>query len=430
MKLRHGIVWLCGAWTALALALSCGADGLVGGSCTAGLDACGQRCVNLGSDTSNCGSCDQRCASGEQCIAGVCLEPGVPLDYDAGSSDAGGGGAGVLLPDGAVLLPDGAVVDGTGGSANGGSSGGGDGPGCTPPYDNAQNCGACGAACPAGTPFCEQTSPDVFECVFRCGAGLTECSERCVNLSNNPDHCGVCDNRCASAICRSSQCVGGIANHVVLMCTDLQDGRRDSPQTTMLTNAVLLANANPLRVLGYARYTPYSVVRGVQRTLNWADDATSRTIELTESSSETDVLDVLSRDNFDVLMVYDQPDAPAGALANIGSAWRDALVDFNAAGGVVIVLASANGRGEMHRLITEAGLLAVTGLNDVTGGDVFNRAPSDAVGATVLNQFLALDSSCTFTTPTAPDANITYVITDSATGIGVPMVVHEVSNTN
>jgi stigma-specific protein Stig1 len=426
VKLRRGLVLLSAAWTALAVALSCGSDGLVGGRCISGLDACEQRCVNLGSDPDNCGSCDNHCPSDERCLAGVCLQANVPLDYDAGSDDASGSG-GVLLPDGAVLLPDGAIVSGNGGSGAGGS---GDGPGCTPPYDNAQNCGACGLVCPQGTPFCEQGPGGAYDCVFRCGSGLTECSERCVDLTSNTDHCGVCDNRCASSICRNSQCVGGVANHVVLMCTDLQNGRRDSPQTTMLTNAVLLANANPLRVLGYNRYTPYDTVRGVQRTLNWADSATSRTVELTEADSDADVLEVLSRDNFDVLIVYDQPDAPAGALATIGAAWRDALFDFNAAGGVVIVLASAQGTNEMHQLITESGLLAVTGLTSVTDGDVFNRAPSDAVGATVLNQFLALDASCTFTTVTPPDPNITFVITDSATGIGAPMVVHEVSNTN
>jgi stigma-specific protein Stig1 len=424
---RRGLVLLGAAWTALSVALSCGSDGLVGGSCTAGLDACGRRCVNLGSNPDHCGSCDNHCTSDEQCLAGVCLRANVPLDYDGGGADSGGNG-GVLLPDGAVLLPDGAII--SGGAGGTGSGGTGDGPGCTPPYDNAQNCGACGAACPTGTPFCEQSVPGVFECVFRCGSGLTACDERCVDLTNNAGHCGECDNRCASSICRNSQCVGAVANHVVLMCTDLHSGRRDSPQTLMLTNSVLLSNANPLRVLGYTRYTPFDTVRGVQRALNWADLATSRTIEVSESDSETDVRDLLNRDNFDVFIVYDQPDAPAGALAAAGTTLRDALFDFNAAGGVVIVLASAEGTGEMHQLITEAGLLAVNGLTPITDSDVFNRAPSDAVGATVLNQFLALDASCTFDTPTPPDANIIFVISDSATGPGAPMVVHEVSNTN
>jgi hypothetical protein len=137
----------------------------------------------------------------------------------------------------------------------------------------------------------------------------------------------------------------------------------------------------------------------------------------------------LTRDNFDVLVVYDQPDAPPGTLAAVGATLRDALFEFNAAGGVVIVLASAEGTGEMHRLITQAGLLDVTGLSRATNLESFNRAPSDAVGATVLNQFLALDASCTFATPTSPDANNIFVVTDSATG-GAPMVVHQVSNTN
>jgi hypothetical protein len=427
MRLRRGLALLCAAGTALALALSCGSDGLVGGACRGGLDPCSGRCVNLGNDAAHCGGCDIACGAEQRCLAGVCLRDNVPLDYDGGTGDAGGS-PGVLLPDGAVLLPDGAVIDGSGGSS--GAGGSGDGPGCAPPYDNAQNCGACGAACPPGTPFCEQSVADVFECVFRCADGLTECGERCVDTVSNAGHCGECDNRCPSSICRNAECVGAVANHVVLMCTNLGTGRRESPQTTMLTNSVLLANSNPLRVLGYAEHTPYATVRGVQRTLNWADEATSRTIELSESTAQADVPALLNRDTVDVFVVYDQPNAPAGTLASIGASWRDALADFNAAGGVIIVLASAQGSGEMHRFITEAGLLAVSGLTAATNDDLFNQAPSDAVGATVLNQFLALESSCTFATPTAPDADTIFVITDSATTSGAPMVVHQVSNTN
>lgn len=426
MKLGRAVALASAAWTALALALSCGSDGLVGGACRGGLDPCSGRCVNLGNDAAHCGRCDIACGAEERCLAGECLPDNVPLDYDAGTRDAGIS-PGVLLPDGAVLLPDGAVIDENGSS---GPGGGGDGPGCTPPYDDALNCGACGAACPVGTPFCEQSAEGVFECVFRCTDGLTQCGERCVDTVSSAGHCGECDNRCPSAICRNSQCVGGVANHVVLMCTNLGTGRRESPQTTMLTNALLLANRDPLRVLGYAEHTPYATVRGVQRTLNWADDATARTIELSESTDQAEVPGLLNRDTVDVLLVYDQPNAPAGTLATIGSSWRDALAEFNAAGGVIVVLASAQGTGEMHRFVSEAGLLATTGLTSVTNGDVFNRAPSDAVGATVLNQFLALESSCTFDTATAPDADTIFVITDSATAGGAPMVVHQVSNTN
>lgn len=429
MKIRRGLALVCAAWTALGLALSCGTDGLVGGACSFGLDPCSGRCVNVGNDTAHCGRCDNACGADQQCLAGVCLADNVPLDYDAGSDSGVGGSPGVLLPDGGILLPDGAVIDGSGGSTSG-TGGSGDGPGCTPPYDNASNCGACGAACSPGTPFCEQSSPGVFECVFRCADGLEQCGERCVDTVDNPAHCGECDNRCASSICRNSQCVGGVANHVVLMCANLETGRRESPQTTMLTNAVLLTNADPLRVLGYAEHTPYSTIRGVQRTLNWADEATTRTIDLSESTTQADVPGLLNRAATDVLIVYDQPNAPAGTLASIGASWRDALVDFNAAGGVIIVLASIDGTNEMHRFITEAGLLAVTALNDATAVDLFNRAPSDAVGATVLNQFLGLQASCTFDTPSLPDVDTTFVITDSAGGIGAPMVVHQVSNTN
>jgi len=43
-----------------------------------------------------------------------------------------------------------------------------------------------------------------------CPEGQVRCAGRCVALASDPDHCGACDRRCASGICRAGQCVDAV----------------------------------------------------------------------------------------------------------------------------------------------------------------------------------------------------------------------------
>lgn len=40
----------------------------------------------------------------------------------------------------------------------------------------------------------------------QCPPGLTNCSGKCVNLNNDPKHCGDCDVKCASGLCVNGLC--------------------------------------------------------------------------------------------------------------------------------------------------------------------------------------------------------------------------------
>jgi hypothetical protein len=133
--------------------------------------------------------------------------------------------------------------------------------------------------------------------------------------------------------------------------------------------------------------------------------------------------------NFEVLLVYDQPQAPPGRLLSAGTSMADAIDAFVRAGGIVTVLASASGRGEMADFITGAGLIMVTGQETLTGELLYNRGPGDAIGANVLSTFRAPRESCRFLTGAPADAYTVFVITDtpsSAGTLGAPAVIHRV----
>ena len=99
------------------------------------------------------------------------------------------------------------------------------------------------------------------------------------------------------------------------------------------------------------------------------------------------------------------------------------------AGGIVVVLTSDTGRGEMPDFIKGAGLLDVTGQLNLTGNALYNRSPADAIGIGVLTQFRAPAQTCTFTTAVQSDGSTVFVITDSPSSsgmLGTPVVVHRV----
>jgi hypothetical protein len=368
--------------------------------------------VDLDDDPRHCGECFNGCASG-QCENGVCVDP-----PDSGTGGAGGtggsGGAGGAGGDGGVL-PD-------------GGTGGGSGDVCVPPYDTAAQCGDCFTSCEGATPFCAPADGG-FACVPACPDGLTLCGDQCVDLNTDPAHCGECFNRCPSGLCQAAMCVGASAGHMTVMCMDYSQSFRNSPPTELLGNAVFLSPSEPVRIMAYRQNTPIATVNVVRRTLNWEAQDRNRTYAWTAVSSAGEVASSLNVVDYDVLLILDQPDAPAGQPGARGSTIASAVDAFVRAGGAVVVLAGDGGIGEMPELVTNAGLLAATGQTNVTFTEIHNRAPFDVVGVNVLTPFLALEETCTWQTGETPGATSVFVITDqpsSAGTLGNPVVVHKV----
>ena len=195
---------------------ACVTDGGSAGTC------CGGGCVDLASDNANCGACGETCGSGLTCARGVCAA--APSCTDASE------GASCLLP--------------------GGQSGQCCAGQCGPHLDD-DNCGVCGATCPAKT-HCTLLPDQVVQCLASDGTpgdcqgdvnlcptgtscidgtcyrsdctaladtddctndGLTIgqcCSQQCFSISSDDQHCGGCGRSCAATdTCTGGLCQGG-----------------------------------------------------------------------------------------------------------------------------------------------------------------------------------------------------------------------------
>jgi len=176
-----------------------GSDGGTGGSdagdaggCAAGLVACGGGCVDLASDPSHCGSCGTICPAAQTCSLGRCV-------CTTASCMTGFTGIGDPANCGAshsVCSADQVCLDGT--------------CQCRPPLRSVagacvdlstdpNNCGMIGRSCPIAC----------FGgfCVRGCPPPTIDCSGACVDTRTDPTNCGGCGNGCsASQVCIAGNC--------------------------------------------------------------------------------------------------------------------------------------------------------------------------------------------------------------------------------
>src|SRR5512135_2855836 len=61
---------------------------------------------------------------------------------------------------------------------------------CVDTQSNAQNCGACGKACPADQVCSHGT------CATVCAQGTTHCGNDCVDIGSDVNNCGQCGKAC------------------------------------------------------------------------------------------------------------------------------------------------------------------------------------------------------------------------------------------
>lgn len=438
------VLFLLGSVFAVA-PLACDADGLIGGECAEGAAFCGGACISVTDDEQNCGECDNACRRRLACLDGLCGGPdgNVTVDELGGAGGEGNQGGGEPGTGGLGGINVGAGSpggrDGTGGlggalgsggtgPSGGAPSGGTGGTLCYPPFDSPAACGDCTTACEGETPNCAPDGSGSFSCVSDCldDPFTTLCAQECVDTDSNARHCGRCDNLCPSGICSSGECVGATSGHLIAMCMSFES--QSSPQTRLLANSVFLSVANPVKILGYVKDTPSQVESGTDFALSQAASLQGRAFETTKVSDPDVIAELLTRTDYDVLIVYDQPQAEAGSLADSGQAWAETVQEFTRTGGVVIVLGGQEGVGEMHELIEELGLFSASGTSAMDDQRYYVQAPGDAVGINVVSPFLGVESSCVYSTSDAPAGDFVFVVTDSEPddGLGSPGVVHRI----
>jgi hypothetical protein len=473
-----------------ALGTGCGSnEGLVGGSCADGYTQCGDRCVPLAMDPDNCGACGQACLLGVACVDGVC---GGSADASHASHDGGGdasldgasadgASADAMSTDGEASEANAEPGDGSGNEGAEGAAGSDGGDATLPVESGAPDGGAPpegsaggdatfeaggdatlggdatadatatadgatetdGATAPEGasetdaggedaTVGGEDGSPDAETGeAASCDESLSLCGGGCVDTTSDPSNCGGCGNVCASQFCQDAQCLGTTSGGLIFIGHDYDETSTGKVQSSVLSNAVFIPQANPLRVLEYDRYVPAQAVTQIASILGAVATSLGRTLQIHPTSTDADIPASLSLQNYDVLLVPDQSTAPAGALAMLGPSsggnWAPALASFAQGGGVVVVLDGGTGTGEMPQFLTNAGLLDVTAqtalaarteIDDIARGDV------ESVG--LVTPYLSSGNTVSLTTE--PNGqNVVYVlVTGGDAGGGAPVVIHKI----
>ncbi len=401
------------AWAlGLLLPLACSDSGLVGGECAEGYTFCEPACVDLSSDERHCGACDEDCRTGESCVAGVCS-----LESGSGGSSGGAGGEGGT-PGG------GGASSGAGGLGTGGEAL------CLPPYDSSRYCGDCDTRCLFPTPFCGPDGLGSYGCQSRCDEAPfdTACSESCVDITSDADHCGGCDVVCPSGICVSGACVGTTPGHLVALCHDYSLYYPNAAQSTLLGNAVFMTEQSPVRILAYTEFAPSGLRTSTNAVLANQAARKARTFELTNENSGSALVGLLDRENFDVLLVYDQSSAPGGVLGPLATNLGPVVQTFTEAGGVVVVTTGGGTTSEMDDFLSALGLVAVTDFIDRGSERLYVQAPSNALALAVVSPYLGIDGTCSMVTSDLPTGTTAFVVTDTnpVDGLGAPVAVHRV----
>ncbi|HTN88197.1 MAG TPA: hypothetical protein VL242_31170, partial [Sorangium sp.] len=181
--------------------------------------------MDLATDAAHCGSCDIACAAGElcngagqcaaTCTAGLlacddtCVDPDTDREHCGAKGDCSGDSAGAECAAGEVCNGSGEcelscqsgliACDGT----------------CVDPDTDRDHCGAtgdctgasAGVACAAGE-ICNGAG----ECELSCQSGLVACDGTCVDPDTDRDHCGAkgdCSGESAGAACAAGEVCNG-----------------------------------------------------------------------------------------------------------------------------------------------------------------------------------------------------------------------------
>ena len=379
----------------VALFSACG-DPVVGGDCAAGYEECDGRCVAAGT-----------CGANPDAFADGSPDALDEVDGDA-SRDAPLEVDGSDAANDASDAADAPLVDG-----------------CPPPpYSSPSNCGACGVVCATDVPLCKAQPDGTFACASPCAPPEKLRGGVCVDTDIDPFNCGACGVFCPTGLCNGGVCRGARSGHVAAIGHDYSTSSPSSAAGKVVSNGVFLPSANPVRVLVLDQYADAAAETSVGKILDYTATTTGRSWKKTIAATSSDVLTRLGIDSFEVLLVLDQPKAPAGALATIGDDVKAKVTSFTETGGVVVVLDGGGGIGEMPSFLSASGLLAIRAHTGISGKTVDVIAPADAIGIDVLTPYLAASKSVTFTLDTPPSPTIVIVV-DEPTSLA-PVVIHRV----
>jgi hypothetical protein len=258
-----------------------------------------------------------------------------------------------------------------------------------------------------------------------CPPPLELCIDVCVDLQNDEYNCGSCGNVCPTGVCQSGACVGARTGHEVVVGFDYASVPAGSVDPKrLLGNAVYLAAAQSNGSWKMLGFDPHgSPTRGTVDVIV-AQQASSHGISNLSVSYAVDTSELLAQlsiQSFDALLVYDQPGAPAGALASEGATVELALRSFSSAGGTVVVLGGGGGVNEMWAFVQSANILPTVSSSRLSlPTSLHNSAPADGVGIGVATVFAARPNTASWLL-SSPEGT---VVVDTSLG-AKPIVIHK-----
>jgi hypothetical protein len=387
---------------------SSGGDGSSGGS--DGSSSGGEDGSSGGSDGSSGGS-DGSSGGSDGSSGGSDGSSSGGEDGSSGGSDGSSGGR-----DGSSGGSDGSSggSDGSSGGSDGSSSGlgdgstheGGSGDACTPPFDTAENCGACGNKCTSPDDLCLLVDGG-FRCAADCTPPLTACSGQCVNLSRDPNNCGMCGVVCPSQYCFLATCQGKLAGNIMVIGHDFQKTTPTEQQARLLTNSVFY-NPGSVNLLSFEEYADAATVTNGLSILKGFATAEGVTLNVQSTKDPTAPANDTLLAGESAVLVWDQPNAPSGMLASLGTSWAPHLSKYLQGGGIVIVLNAAQGVAQMPALLNNAALLTVTGQGTYMAGN-----PAQDTGLSIARGILSVyevdQNTAWFTTSEVQSGTTLYV---------------------
>jgi hypothetical protein len=242
----------------------------------------------------------------------------------------------------------------------------------------------------------------------------------CVDTMTDYRHCGACDNYCPSELCVDGSCVGTEAGHIVLIGMNYVES--NEPSRRLLGNSVLLPPDLEVSVLEYREHVN---VAQADKVMSIAEDIAfkrGRSLKRSQATGVPGMLQALAQDDVDVVLLHDQPSAPAGALAPLGLAMAMALDNFAAGGGVVVILASNEGVNQMPSFVAAAGLLNILGAVPVSGA-LTTVDLNDAIAFGVASSFLARPTTVSFLSTEIAGGQVSFVVADTSITTR-PVVIH------
>ena len=386
--------------------LSCKSP-IVGAECRPGFELCGDQCVDLRADFRHCGACDRGCGR-FICEEGQCSTEAL---HDAGTDAATADppdataytGSDAAADSGVLFEPDAGLPGCLIGELECASE-------CVNPNTDARHCGRCGSACASGE-VCSAGS-----CMAQCELPLTLCNNRCFDLQYEPEHCGRCGRRCTSGICELGVCADAIAGQTVVIGHDFSNA--NNAMQRLAGNAVFLAPGAPVRVLVYEGEADQASIAGVEAAIDVVKKETGRDWQRIVA---IEALVPLQLSAADVLLVHAQAGARKSTLTKLGLQWGNAMAQFVALGGVIVLFDAPSSTNDgTYRVLEAAQIFAARSREPIGVQQLKVPDPGLGVAVRIPDRYMSAAQTVHFSGVTTPG---TFVVVDKD---ALPVIIQRV----